>query len=106
MTEVTPDTQKKKPLEQVEREVRARLEKWLEGTPYRFNPDTTVVDTIIRGLAIRKIKTGEEYCPCRVLTGDVEKDSKSICPCVYSKAEIEKDGICLCHLFVGPNYKG
>ncbi|MFQ5957623.1 MAG: ferredoxin-thioredoxin reductase catalytic domain-containing protein [Candidatus Brocadiales bacterium] len=106
MKEATPNTERKRPLEHVEREVRKRLEKWLEGTPYRFNPDTTVVDTIIRGLAIRKVKAGDEYCPCRVLSGDIEKDSKIVCPCVFSKAEIESEGICLCHLFVGPNYEG
>jgi ferredoxin-thioredoxin reductase catalytic subunit len=97
---------KKKSLELVEREVRERLGKWVAGTPYRFNPETSIVDTIIRGIAIRKIKAGAEYCPCRVLTGDVKKDARVVCPCVFSKAEIENDGICLCHLFVGPNYKG
>ncbi|MFQ5863182.1 MAG: ferredoxin-thioredoxin reductase catalytic domain-containing protein [Candidatus Brocadiales bacterium] len=106
MKEATQDTDKKNPLKQVEWEVRERLEKWLEGTPYRFNPDTTVVNTIIRGLAIRKVKAGDEYCPCRVLSGNIEKDSKIVCPCVFAKAEIERDGICLCHLFVGPDYKG
>lgn len=102
----TGTTSNKKALEQVEREVRTRLEKWLKTTPYRFNPETTVVDTIIRGIAIRKIKAGDEYCPCRVLTGDIKKDARVVCPCVFSKAEIENDGICLCQLFVGPNYKG
>lgn len=97
---------KKKSLELVEREVRERLEKWVSGTPYRFNPETAIVNTIIRGIAIRKIKAGDEYCPCRVLTGDVRKDARAVCPCVFSKSEIENDGICLCQLFVGPNYRG
>ncbi|MEE9585090.1 MAG: ferredoxin-thioredoxin reductase catalytic domain-containing protein [Candidatus Brocadiales bacterium] len=107
MKEATADAGNKEPsLEQVEREVRERLEKWLALTPYRFNPETAVVGTIIRGIAIRKIKAGGEYCPCRVLSGDAKNDSKLVCPCVFHKAEIERDGICLCALFVGPNYVG
>lgn len=94
-----------KPLEQVEREVRGRLEKWLETTPYLFNPETDVANTIIRGIAIRKIKAGGEYCPCRVLSGNPKEDSKIVCPCIYSKNELENDGICLCKLFIGPSYK-
>ncbi|MCP4363971.1 MAG: ferredoxin:thioredoxin reductase [Planctomycetes bacterium] len=105
MKNTTPETTEEKPLEQVEREVRERLEEWLTRTPYSFNPEDSVVKTIIRGIAIRKIKAGDEYCPCRVLSGDLREDSKIVCPCVYSKGEIENDGICLCHLFVGPNYK-
>ncbi len=100
----TTNTTSEKPLEQVEREVRTRLEKWLETTPYRFNPEANVADTIIRGIAIRKVKAGDEYCPCRVLSGNPKEDAKIVCPCIYHKAEIKNDGICLCNLFVGPNY--
>ena len=91
-------------LAEVEQEIRHRLEKYLEGTPYRFNPDAAVVEEVIKGLAIRRLKTGHEYCPCRVVTGNVEKDKKIICPCDYHEKEIERKGRCFCGLLVGPDY--
>lgn len=96
---------KKDLLESAQREVRQRLEKWLENTPYQFNPDTPTVDTIIKGLALRRLKYGEEYCPCRVVQEDEEKNRGIICPCIYHEEEIAQTGICFCGLFVGPDYK-
>jgi ferredoxin-thioredoxin reductase catalytic subunit len=96
---------KEDPLARVQQEVRHRLEEWLKGTPYRFNPDTSTVDTIVKGLALRRLKYGEEYCPCRVVKGDAEENKGIICPCIYHEEEIAQEGICFCGLFVGPNYK-
>lgn len=93
-------------LVRVQREVRERLERWLENTPYRFNPDTSTVDTIIKGLALRRLKHGEEYCPCRIINNkNPEENKKIICPCVYHEEEIAQNGICYCGLFVGQNYR-
>ena len=92
-------------LDRVQREVRQRLEKWLENTPYQFNPDTPTVDTIIKGLALRRLKYGEEYCPCRVVGEDKEKNKGIICPCIYHNEEIAQNGVCFCGLFVGQNYE-
>ncbi|MGR3220281.1 MAG: ferredoxin-thioredoxin reductase catalytic domain-containing protein [Candidatus Anammoxibacter sp.] len=47
-----------------------------------------------------KKKYGFDYCPCRIVTGDKEKDDKIICPCVYHEEEIKRDGKCHCDLFV------
>ncbi len=67
---------------------------------FHINPDKKVVNFLINALIERKKKYGERYCPCRVITGDKEKDKKIICPCVYHKEEIEKQGHCHCGLFV------
>src|SRR3989338_2295812 len=92
-------------LDRVQQGVRQRLEKWLKNTPYRFNPDTSTVDTIIKGLALRKLKYGEEYCPCRVVNNeDKGKNKGIISPCIYHEEEIARGGICFCGLFVGTNY--
>ncbi|MDR2390940.1 MAG: ferredoxin:thioredoxin reductase [Planctomycetota bacterium] len=80
--------------------IRQRLENYLKGKPYRFNPDGQDVDAVLNGLAMRKQKFGEEYCPCRRLSGDAEKDRDIICPCVFHETEIAEDGHCQCHLFV------
>lgn len=101
-----PGDKKEDRLDRVRQGVRQRLEKWLKNTPYRFNPDTSTVDTIIKGLALRKLKYGEEYCPCRVVNNeDKEKNKGIICPCIYHEEEIAQGGICFCGLFVGANYE-
>lgn len=79
--------------------IRVRLEQHLQGKPFYFNPDTDVVESILRAMAKRKAKQGEDYCPCRRVTGDKEKDADIICPCIYHEAEIAADGKCHCNLF-------
>ena len=66
---------------------------------YRLNPDKKVLGIIIQGLDRNKGERGYEYCPCRPLENDSEKDRKKICPCFWHEAEIKKDGYCHCHLF-------
>jgi ferredoxin-thioredoxin reductase catalytic subunit len=44
---------------------------------------------------------GLKYCPCRVTTGDPEKDMKLICPCNFLAQQTWKEyGECWCGLFV------
>jgi ferredoxin-thioredoxin reductase catalytic subunit len=64
-----------------------------------LNSDKKILSTVIRGLARNEKKFGERYCPCRLRSGDKEKDKANICPCIYHEAEIAKDGHCLCQLF-------
>ncbi|MCC8181256.1 MAG: ferredoxin:thioredoxin reductase [Planctomycetes bacterium] len=82
--------------------IRARLENYLIGKPFTFNPEPGVADMIIKAMAKKRAKFGEDYCPCRMVTGDAEKDRDIICPCVYHIAEIEEDGHCHCRLFSKP----
>ena len=77
-----------------------KLRKHVKTKPFRFNPDEKVVQGLIRAMVKRKEKTGEFYCPCRVVTGNSEEDKKIICPCYYHEFEVERDGHCHCWLFV------
>jgi ferredoxin-thioredoxin reductase catalytic chain len=44
---------------------------------------------------------GLRYCPCRVTTGDPDKDMKLICPCNFLAQQTWKEyGECWCGLFV------
>ena len=88
----------------IENEIRTHLQDFIEHSQYRFNPDSSAVDVIMKGLTMRKIKTGYAYCPCRVVTGNVEEDAKIICPWIYHEEEIQKHGICHCRLFVSKDY--
>ncbi len=66
---------------------------------FKLNPDEKTVERVIDGLLRNKEKYGEEYCPCRRVSGDKEEDTKKICPCFWHKDEIEKDGHCFCQLY-------
>lgn len=89
---------------QAETDARQLVNDYVETSPFKLNLDTIHVDKIVKSLAKKKIKFGEYYCPCRMMTKNKEMDAKIICPCVYHVEEIEKDGICSCDLFVSENY--
>jgi ferredoxin-thioredoxin reductase catalytic subunit len=65
-----------------------------------LNPDEKQLLTVIRGLVRNKKKFGHPYCPCRLRSGDEEKDRAIVCPCVYHQDEIAHDGSCHCRLYV------
>ena len=66
----------------------------------KLNPDENKTEGIIKGLLRNKEIKGEIYCPCRIPTGDKEKDKEIICPCVFHRGEIELQEHCKCFLFV------
>ncbi len=80
-------------------EIRRRLENFLQGRDYNFNPDPEIVKSIIKAMAKRYQQFGADYCPCRRVVGDKEKDALIICPCVYHEQEVREDGHCHCQLF-------
>lgn len=88
------------PLTPEEEAIRARLEAYLVGKPYRFHPDPAKVERILRLLAKRKKEFGEAYCPCRLVLRKPELDRRIICPCIYHEKEIAERGRCHCELFV------
>jgi len=80
--------------------LRELMKKYAESQGFKLNPDEEVVNFIIKGLLENEARRGYRYCPCRVVTGDKQKDVKIICPCFYHKGEIEEMGHCHCGLFV------
>jgi len=84
-------------------ELRKHSNIYAEGVGYKLNPDKETVDRILEGLMKNEEKFGARYCPCRVITGNKEQDSKIICPCEYHHSEIEVLGRCACNLFLRRN---
>jgi ferredoxin-thioredoxin reductase catalytic chain len=82
-----------------EDEIRAWAQEYAQKNGWVLNPDTKILDTVIRGLARNEKKYGKRYCPCRLRSGDEEKDRTIVCPCVYHRDEIAKDGHCHCQLY-------
>ena len=68
---------------------------------WNVNPNEKQLGAVIKGLARNTIRFGEQYCPCRMRTGDLEKDKEIICPCIYHEDEVQNDGNCHCRLFFG-----
>lgn len=66
---------------------------------WRVNPNDKQLGAVIKGLARNTARFGERYCPCRMRTGDTEKDREIICPCIFHEDEITNDGYCHCRLF-------
>ena len=82
-----------------ESEILTDSEEYARKRGWVLNPDKKILSTVIRGLARNEKKFGERYCPCRLRSGDKEKDRANICPCIYHEDEIAKDGHCLCQLY-------
>ncbi len=90
----------KKELEKVKKEILDFVTEYAKKKGFQLNPNKKIVDGIVTGLAMNKIRFGEPYCPCRVRSGDPEKDKLIICPCAWHEEEIKRDGKCHCGLFV------
>lgn len=81
----------------------ADMRKWAQAYAQKqgwiLNPDETQLNTVIRGLVRNKTKFGRPYCPCRLRSGDEEKDRDIECPCLHHKEEVATLGHCHCHLY-------
>jgi ferredoxin-thioredoxin reductase catalytic subunit len=83
-------------------EILSWVRKYAEEKGLALNMDNRQLTAVIRGLARNRLKHGERYCPCRIRSGDPEKDRLIICPCAYHEEEIEGEGHCHCNLFFLP----
>jgi ferredoxin-thioredoxin reductase catalytic chain len=88
-------------LENYRKEIADRVQKHEAQSACRLNPDTRMVEGLIEGLVRRKVKFGDYYCPCRIVTGKADVDKLNVCPCVTHEDEIAQTGKCHCALFVG-----
>jgi len=77
-------------------EVLARAKRNAAAHKFKLNSNKKVISTLIDGLIHNKHQNGEYYCPCKIMTGDKEKDAENICMC----REAREDGRCVCGLFV------
>jgi len=76
------------------------LKKVQEPKGYFFSPDTEYVMELMEALLTNKERYGYMACPCRLASGDREKDQDIICPCAYREADVAQYGSCYCNLYV------
>ncbi|MCX5847276.1 MAG: ferredoxin:thioredoxin reductase [Deltaproteobacteria bacterium] len=80
------------------------LRKIQEPRGYFFNRDREKVLDILRDLLINKERYGYMSCPCRLASGDRERDKDIVCPCAYRSADVNKYGSCYCNLYVSQKW--
>jgi len=79
--------------------IRPAIERVASNKGWLLNENKDIADSVIEGLARSQLLYGKRYCPCRVPSGDAEKDRKIICPCEFSTKDIETEGHCHCYLY-------
>ena len=77
-----------------------RLDREAEAAGYHLNPDVEFTKDLVRGLLVNEKRYGYWACPCRLASGDKEKDLDIICPCDYRDPDLLDWGACYCALYV------
>ncbi len=76
------------------------LRKVQEPKGFFFNEDKERVFDLLKALLLNKERYGYMCCPCRLASGDRDKDRDIICPCEYREADVKEYGSCYCNLYV------
>jgi ferredoxin-thioredoxin reductase catalytic subunit len=76
------------------------LKKIQEPKRFFFNKDKERTLDLLGALLTNKERYGYMGCPCRLLSGDRDRDRDIICPCVYREPDVRKYGSCYCNLYV------
>jgi len=77
-----------------------RLFQEAEAAGYHLNPDQEFTRGLVEGLLTNEQRYGYWACPCRLATGDKQRDLDVICPCDYRDADLVQWGACYCALYV------
>jgi ferredoxin-thioredoxin reductase catalytic subunit len=80
------------------------LKKIQEPKGYYFNKDMETTLDLLRSLLINKDRYGYMSCPCRLASGEREKDEDILCPCIYRGPDVEEYGSCYCSLYVSKHW--
>ncbi|PIP09035.1 MAG: ferredoxin:thioredoxin reductase [Syntrophobacteraceae bacterium CG23_combo_of_CG06-09_8_20_14_all_50_8] len=80
------------------------LKKTQEPLGYYFNRDRERTLSIIGDLIVNKTRYGYMACPCRLASGNREKDRDIICPCAYRAEDVKEYGSCYCNLYVSKEW--
>ena len=77
-----------------------KFKKEVEEAGYNVNDDVEFVEMLLENLDVNTERYGYAACPCRLASGDREKDLDLICPCDYRDADLNDYGACFCALYV------
>ena len=82
-----------------------RLEDEAVSSGYNLNNDTSFTRELIKGLLVNQKRYGYMACPCRLASGEKEKDLDIICPCDYRDIDLDEYDACYCALYVSEDIK-
>jgi ferredoxin-thioredoxin reductase catalytic subunit len=71
-----------------------------EPKGYYFSNDRESTFDLLQALITNKERYGYMCCPCRLASGDRDRDKDIICPCVYREPDVKEYGSCYCNLYV------
>lgn len=80
------------------------LKKAQEARGYQFNNNRERTFDLLRALLFNRDRYGYMACPCRLASGNREKDRDIICPCVYREPDVRDYGACYCQLYVSSEW--
>ena len=80
-------------------DLKKQMKAYADLKGFKLNENERTMEGVLIALNRNKKLKGEIYCPCRIVTGDKEKDKEIICPCIFHRGEIELQGKCKCNLF-------
>ena len=80
--------------------VRKRAERDAIRNRMYLCPVPDLLNNLLNGLMENEDRYGYPSCPCRIASGDIEKDRDIICPCDYRDPDVEQYGQCYCALYV------
>ncbi|MDY0162097.1 ferredoxin-thioredoxin reductase catalytic domain-containing protein [Desulfobotulus sp.] len=80
------------------------LRKTQEPKGYFFSKDKSRVMELLEGLVKNKERYGYMACPCRLASGNREKDRDILCPCIYREPDVAEFGSCYCNLYVSKDW--
>ena len=63
-----------------------------EPKGYSFSRDRQRVDELLEALLKNRERYGYMVCPCRLASGERQKDADIICPCAYREADVKEFG--------------
>ncbi len=82
-----------------------RLEDEAGSSGYDLNPDIPFTRILIEGLIVNQERYGYQPCPCRLASGEKEKDLDIICHCDYRDSDLDEYGTCYCALYIDEDIK-
>ena len=85
-------------------DLRTMLTKSQEPQGFFLNFNSALVDDLLASLIINKERYGYMSCPCRLASGERDKDKDIICPCEYRAPDIKEFGACYCALYVSKEW--
>lgn len=85
-------------------QLRELLRKIQEPLGYFLNADEELTDGLLEGLLVNRGRYGYLSCPCRLASGNRDRDRDIVCPCTYRLPDVAEYGSCYCGLYVSRDW--